>query len=98
MTILNASWLAWASSGVSKGLPAWLGDPGVILWAAGGLLLVGGPHILSASWFARACSGVSTGLPVWPGDPVDDPVVALCAAGGLLLGGPIGSPAVELPF
>ena len=31
LAILSASWLAWARSGVSKGLPVWPGDPGAVL-------------------------------------------------------------------
>ena len=61
----------------------------------------GGPHILSTSlsaWLASACSEVITGVSVWPGDPEDDPVAALWAEGCLLLGGPIGSPALGLPL
>ena len=58
-------------------------------------------RLLSASrsaWLASAYSEVIMGVSVWPGDPEDDPVAALWAVGCLLLGGPIGSPALGLPF
>ena len=45
--------------------------------------------LLMASWWALAIAGVSKELPGWLGDPE----AALCAAGGLLLGGPMTSPA-----
>ena len=54
-------------------------------------------HTLIASlcaWLDRACSEVAPGVPACPGDPEGDPV--LWADGVLLLGGPIGSPAVGL--
>ena len=59
------------------------------------------PHILIASlpaWLDSVCSEVVPGVPACPGETEGDHAAVLWADGGLLLGGPIGSPALGLPL